>query len=97
MAKSQGILKASWESAALMGDQLPLTFWESCLAILFIFGQLRENRIGGSGQDLALSLESLLFSDVVSLAPVGTVLKEQMAKGSFLNVFKEMGNVGDWS
>lgn len=53
------------------------------------------------GCDPVLSLVNL-FSTIVSLIPIGTILKVRMAKGSFcsfffFNVFKEMGNVGDLS
>lgn len=52
------------------------------------------------GCDPVLSRVNLLFSTIVSLIPIGTILKVRMAKGSFcsfFNVFKEMGNVGDLS
>lgn len=89
--RARTVLKASWELAALTEDQLPLTFQES-FVLFFNYGKsghiylwivLEKIGFGGSGQDHALPVVNLLFSSIVSLIPVGTILKVRTAKGSF--------------
>lgn len=77
--RARAILKASWELAALIEDQLPLTFQES----LILFSICLE-KIGfrGSEPERALPVLNLVFSSIISLIPVGTILKVRMAKGS---------------